>query len=662
MNIHHLTKEEIIVKTYKDFDKDQLFDLYVTKRLSTVKIAEMFGVKHSKISSALKYCGIATRGIPSKKIAAHLAIDKDKLIELYITQNNSLEFVSKFFNVCIGTIGKALNYHGITKSKEAHFELIRQCHLRKYGAKTPFESPDIQLKVQQANLEKYGSVSPFGSVEIQAKKKKTNLAKYGHECALKNAEVKAKRDKTNLQKYSAKTPFESAEIQLKIQQTNLEKYGSKSSASNPEIQKRIKATNRQRYGFDSHLANPNIRQKIKQSVLKSTGYENTLSSPEIRAKVKETILDKFGVEYYAQKNRSGKQIEITSTRQALRNYLKEVTKSRGRKLTVSELVPLLGYSEPSTLSRLLAKWDLYSYVVQFRSQPEVDLCDLFPTNRCSVRHVINKFELDLYYPEHKLAIEFNGLFWHSDHKKKINYHREKYLACQLAGIRLIQIFEDEWTFTKDIVIDKLNHIFGTSSHKQIIGARRCIFAEVKHSIAKAFMQRNHIQGYSAGRHIALLFDDCPVAIMTLNHPQLSRSSNITKVGLEISRFATDISRSIPGAFTRLLKHAQTLTNRLYSYADLRWVDPSNNIYLNHGFTLYNEVKPAYWYWTTRKYDGFETGKRYYRFQFTKKKIQEQFANFLPAESTAWTEQKMMEYLGWQRIYDAGKLSYEILSR
>lgn len=58
------------------------------------------------------------------------------------------------------------------------------------------------------------------------------------------------------------------------------------------------------------------------------------------------------------------------------------------------------------------------------------------------RNIISPLELDLYYPEKKIAIEFNGDYFHSDNRgKNISYHYNKYVYCRKLGIRLISIFE-----------------------------------------------------------------------------------------------------------------------------------------------------------------------------------------------------------------------------
>lgn len=62
------------------------------------------------------------------------------------------------------------------------------------------------------------------------------------------------------------------------------------------------------------------------------------------------------------------------------------------------------------------------------------------------RKIIKPYELDIYIPEHKLAIEYHGLYWHSGQQHQ---HYDKASLCSYKKINLLQIFEDEWINNKD---------------------------------------------------------------------------------------------------------------------------------------------------------------------------------------------------------------------
>ena len=65
------------------------------------------------------------------------------------------------------------------------------------------------------------------------------------------------------------------------------------------------------------------------------------------------------------------------------------------------------------------------------------------------RDIIPPHELDIYLPDAKIAIEYDGLYWHS--MKKKNYHITKTLKCEELGIILIHITSEDWRDKKDYV-------------------------------------------------------------------------------------------------------------------------------------------------------------------------------------------------------------------
>ena len=56
----------------------------------------------------------------------------------------------------------------------------------------------------------------------------------------------------------------------------------------------------------------------------------------------------------------------------------------------------------------------------------------------------NNLEIDIYLPEKKLGIEFNGTYWHSSLAgTPKNYHFNKSILAEKAGIKLVHIYEYE---------------------------------------------------------------------------------------------------------------------------------------------------------------------------------------------------------------------------
>ena len=77
----------------------------------------------------------------------------------------------------------------------------------------------------------------------------------------------------------------------------------------------------------------------------------------------------------------------------------------------------------------------------------------------NARHIISPFELDLYYPDRHIAIEFNGDYWHNEEHKSKDYHYNKFKACLNKGIVLVSIFEHDWKIRKDAIMNYIKDLF-----------------------------------------------------------------------------------------------------------------------------------------------------------------------------------------------------------
>ena len=79
----------------------------------------------------------------------------------------------------------------------------------------------------------------------------------------------------------------------------------------------------------------------------------------------------------------------------------------------------------------------------------------------NLKSIIYPYELDIYIPSKNLAIEYCGLYWHSEEQGKDKYyHKRKYDMCRDKGIRLITVFEDEYLRKRELVLDRINRELG----------------------------------------------------------------------------------------------------------------------------------------------------------------------------------------------------------
>lgn len=251
------------------------------------------------------------------------------------------------------------------------------------------------------------------------------------------------------------------------------------------------------------------------------------------------------------------------------------------------------------------------------------------------RDIITPLELDIYLPDENLAIEYDGLFWHSELFKDKNYHLDKLQKCDTLGIRLINIFEDEWQFKKEIVISNLLNILRTNN---TISSDSCDVRKIDSKIAKIFLEENHIEGNSKSSiRYGLFKDNLLVYVMTFKK---------YKTQWELIRQASKKDLPIDGAKKCLNAFLSEYSpSTIITYVDKRW--NTKDLYLSLGFTQLEDIKPIFYF-----YDNLNC-KRYLREEFPKNKLETLLENFDPNLS----EIQNMQLNNYTRIFDCGKMTF-----
>ncbi len=261
------------------------------------------------------------------------------------------------------------------------------------------------------------------------------------------------------------------------------------------------------------------------------------------------------------------------------------------------------------------------------------------------RSIIPPHELDIYIPEKQIAIEYDGLYFHSSpgpNNILPSYHLNKTKECEKQGIQLIHIFEDEWILKRNIVESRLKQILGVNKSKRI-HARKCLIKEITPKIKNEFLETYHIQGKdSSNIKLGVFHQDELVSVMTFAKGNISKG-NINKVGIwELNRFCSNSNYHIPGIASKLLKHFQRNYEwkEIFSYADRRW--SNGNLYYKLGFELERKTGINYWY--------IKDFQRIHRFGFRKQ----------PDEPKDIPEWILREQEGLYRIFDCGNLKFKLV--
>ena len=253
------------------------------------------------------------------------------------------------------------------------------------------------------------------------------------------------------------------------------------------------------------------------------------------------------------------------------------------------------------------------------------------------RTILNGKELDIYIHKHQIAIEINGLYYHSELKgMDKHYHLNKTLECERQQIQLLQFWDYEvnnkpW-IVEDVIKSKLNLL------ENKIGARELQIEIINSGSAKQFMNANHLHGFCQAKwHIALKKDNMIYTVISLGR---SRTSD----HWEIIRFATLNNTKVIGGYSKLISYIkkELQIDMLMSFADRRI--SNGDLYLKSGWQLTGVSNPCYWY--------FKNKQMYHRSNFMKHKLKK-----YPEFDQNLTEWEMMIKMGYDRVWDCGNLKF-----
>jgi hypothetical protein len=469
-------------------------------------------------------------------------------------------------------------------------------------------------------LETYGVTNSFLIPESIEKRKNTMIERYGAEYSGQNPELMQK----SLDTKAAKSNEERQATLDRTRQTNLERFGATHHMKVPEQQAKVRETHLQRHGTEFPAQHPETIEQIKAGLRQS--------SKESNAKRKETVLAKYGVEVASQIGLSEQTLKILDDA----NLFTEAITGNERQTVCQEL----GIS----LSKLYKTADRYGVNHLFKrpliSAFERELADWLTQHNIAFingdRSIIAPQELDFFIPSHNLAIECDGLYWHSEaaSSRDRNYHANKHKQCAQQNIQLITIFEDEWKFKQDRVLSRLSQLLNNRGVK--IAARKCKLVQPSTADVRDFMNANHIQGH-ANHSVAyaLEFDGAIVSIMTFGQSRYSK-----KTEWELVRYCS--VSNVTGGAAKLFKHfLKTIQPvNVVSYSDNRWF--TGSMYENLGFVQST---------TTVGYFYTDYVNRFNRTRFQKHKLVEQ------GHDATLSEWQIMQDLGYDRIWDCGQVTW-----
>lgn len=332
-----------------------------------------------------------------------------------------------------------------------------------------------QLPVRlQRRIQKYGNsaICPTCKKLLTLQMLKDGKLHCCNKCRSKGQELKQLARKSNFNRdYSKSMSYFSTEKGKEhIKKVMLEKYGVDNPFKNKNIQTIIKQKNLQKYGVQC------IFQKIPQNI-SNQQKEKLLKS---KRKIKETNIQKYGVEYPLQ----NQQIKEKIKNKIKENNFQKFGNYHKAWLTISTLQyvqPLFNQNEYVGLNKEYM-WKCKYCGNQFKSiynsgqlytkcqcqklkhtsimQEQLSqFCKEYYQIKRNWNGLIWPQEIDIVISQIKLAIQFNGLYWHQIQYKDKFYHYQKSIKCRQKGYRLIHIWQDQWVNNKEEIKQKLIKVF-----------------------------------------------------------------------------------------------------------------------------------------------------------------------------------------------------------
>jgi len=400
--------------------------------------------------------------------------------------------------------------------------------------------------------------------------------------------VKSRRN-TMMKRYKAPTSLESNELLNKINKTKLDRYGTVNTSSLEFVIESMKKTSVERYGVDTFL-----NTKIARESLRSFNIEN---------KKEHNIFDRsirsWSLEYKVPHFSIKKYIES----QAVLDYNSFILHLKSYNKSISNIENLIEERMGFSFYNKLFDSDNYP---DLRYKPDFKISD-------------------------KVALNVDGLYWHSEYHKDKFYHFNMRREFEERGLRIFQFRSDE--VESDIKLNIINSMLDYNLNKisKRIFARKTKVRSISQAEANKFLAENHIMGSISSKHIGLIHNDEIVSIY---------SYRIRNNVMNVDRYCSKIDNVVIGGFGKLLKNSiknNSKVNTIDFWVDLRY---GTGTFLSE-FNFRRIKDTLSWKWT----NSIST--------YNRLKCR---ANM---DDRRLTQKQYANELKWYKIYDAGQRLYRL---
>ncbi len=277
-----------------------------------------------------------------------------------------------------------------------------------------------------------------------------------YKCTQNDNKVVEKREYSLMEKYGVKNPYQAEEIKEKIKSTNMQRYGVEYNLQRAETIQQTKKTKYERYGSETY----NNRDKAKKTCLEKYGV-NSYSKTE---QFKQDLLQKLNFYDIAKKGYKTHSKRVEQMKQLGYITIQEALVKYGQSWYKNDIVPIV-YKYHTGFISVENEKVIESYYQNnngHSSQEENQLFNIIKKYYTgTIIHGdyknIAPLELDFFLPDINIAIEYNGIYWHSTKFKANDYHYNKSILCYNKGIRLIHFYEfEDWIYIEQFIKDMIN--------------------------------------------------------------------------------------------------------------------------------------------------------------------------------------------------------------
>lgn len=533
----------------------------------------------------------------------------------------------------------------------------RTCRI-KYGGDAPMSSQVTKDKATATSLERYGTCSPNQSEEVKSKMRVTMQRRYGVDYTWQSKELTKKFESTMKDRYGVSRPTSMSDFCEKTKATNQEKYSVDWATQSDTVKDKTKSTNQERYGVDCVFQSEDIKSQIKDTIVEKYGVDHVMKNPEVSKKVAHSRQ----MSYAATISDESKRQNYLDFIENPVSYIESRFEKRPTAIEVSDsiggfdIATMYSKLQPFEGARLLSR-------VRSHMEDEVEefLCSIIPSDIVlkDDRQLIAPKEVDLYIPDHSLAIECNPSYTHNSSINSFNcleilppsYHRKKSFLCEEKGVFLFHLFGYEWLNNKDIMKSILANLLGVTQQKYY--ARKLFIKEVPSQEAELFLIENHRQGATSSKIRLGLYDNQElVSLMTFGKMRgtqgrkLSDSDNTW----ELSRFCSKINCSVVGGASKLFKYfvRNYSPDKVVSFSDV--ARSKGTLYQTLGFKQISQSDPSY-VWST-----LDDTLYYNRVSCQKSNLKHLLHD--DKIDLSMTERQIMIEHGFVQVYDCGVIRWE----